>query len=128
MSGVSLSTGYPSQENLLISRLLSLTFGAMREMRDAGTLSPAQMRVFEKPRPEEELYDVAADPNELNNLAGDPQHKTKLEEMRALMENWQAETGDALPSKRTPDEFDRETGEPLPNRVRPRASKKEMNL
>jgi len=32
-------------------------------------------------------------------------------------------TGDVVPGKISPDEFDRETGDPLPNRVRPNPTK-----
>lgn len=37
----------------------------------------------------EELYDLEADPKEENNLAGDPDHATLLQEMRASWEQWQ---------------------------------------
>ncbi|WP_417731625.1 hypothetical protein [Rosistilla oblonga] len=43
------------------------------------------------------------------------------------MLRWSQETGDYLPSRRTPDEFDRVSGEPDHSvRVRPRPSKQEM--
>ena len=108
--------------------LRSLTFVEMRKLRDTDDLSPAQMRVFVTPRPQEELYDIVEDPYELINLAREPDYASTLEEMRAILADFQTETQDELPSRRTPDEFDRETGQPLPARVRPRASKKEMGF
>ncbi len=89
----------------------SLTFQAMRKLRDAGKLTPDQMAPFVKPRPEEELYDTEADPHELRNLAGDPKHAEVLQKLREVLAAWQKETGDGVPKERTPDEFDRETGE-----------------
>lgn len=44
----------------------------------------------------EELYDLVFDPNELNNLAGRPEHFKTLEEMRAKVETWMEETEDPL--------------------------------
>lgn len=98
----------------------------LQRLRDRNILTPAQTTCFTIPRPEEELYDTAADPHELNNLARDPRHNAMLFEMRQVLAAWQQAAGDKWPSARTPDEFDRETGSPLPNRVRPRPSKKEM--
>lgn len=45
-------------------------------------------------RPAEELYDVEADPEEVNNLTTKPAFKARLEEMRKATEEWQRETGD----------------------------------
>lgn len=45
-------------------------------------------------RPLEELYDVAKDPAEANNLAGDPKHAAMLEELRQKVRTWQQNTGD----------------------------------
>ena len=102
----------------------SPTFQAMRKLRDAGKLTPAQMACFVKPRPAEELYDTQADPHEIKNLASDPAHSKMLRRLREALEFWEKETGDFVPMKRTPDEFDRETGAPLPIRVRPRIPRK----
>jgi N-sulfoglucosamine sulfohydrolase len=46
-------------------------------------------------RPAEELYDIQADPNEVRNLAKDPEHQSVLEGMRAALEKWQRRTEDA---------------------------------
>ena len=94
----------------------SLTFQAMRHLRDAGKLSPPQLACFLKPRPEEELYDTESDPHELRNLASNPRHGAVLNQLRKALAEWQRTTGDRLPESRTPDEFDRETGQPLPTR------------
>lgn len=45
-------------------------------------------------RPPEELYDVKADPFQLNNLAENPEYGEILEEMRGQHEKWTIETGD----------------------------------
>ncbi len=102
----------------------SPTFVAMRKLRDAGKLTPEQRTCFIAPRPREELYDLAHDPHELNNLAGDPKYTQTLAAMRRTLEKWQHETADAAPETLSPDEFDRETGEPLPNRIRPRRARR----
>ncbi len=51
------------------------------ELYQAGKLNEAQRQFFE-PRPAEALYDVEADPYEVNNLAGDPAYAGVLKDMR----------------------------------------------
>ena len=48
-----------------------------------------------KQRPREELFDLAADPHELRNLAGEPQHAERLAAMRAKVAAWMKEQNDA---------------------------------
>jgi N-sulfoglucosamine sulfohydrolase len=100
----------------------SPTYAAMRRLRDAGKLTPEQRACFVSPRAAEELYDLSADPDELVNLAGDPNYAKILNEMRRTLSEWVKETNDVVHDHPSPDEFDRETGEPLPNRARPRRS------
>ncbi|MBP7934940.1 MAG: sulfatase [Phycisphaerae bacterium] len=45
-------------------------------------------------RPQEELYDLAKDPDEIHNLAADPVHADALKELRARLRAWQEETKD----------------------------------
>jgi arylsulfatase A-like enzyme len=45
-------------------------------------------------RPGEELYDLAADPHELHNLAGDPQAAPVLGTLRTRLEAWLQAQGD----------------------------------
>lgn len=44
--------------------------------------------------PEEELYDVETDPNEVTNLAGDPKYKKMIEYLRKEMAAWRKTQGD----------------------------------
>ncbi len=45
-------------------------------------------------RPKEELYDLAADPNELKNVAGDPSQVKMLEVLRGRLASWRERTDD----------------------------------
>jgi arylsulfatase A-like enzyme len=104
----------------------SPTMDAIRRLHKEGKLTALQARIFQKPRPSEELYQVQKDPHEVNNLANDPRYARTLAEMRELLNAWGRETNDVMPARRTPDEFDRETGHPLPGRKLPRSGKREM--
>ncbi len=93
----------------------------------SGGLTPAQERCLTKPRAEFEFYDLKNDPFELNNLAGNKDYRPLFLEYKHLLKKQFEATKDYLPSKRTPDEFDRETGAPDHSvRKRPRPSKKDM--
>jgi N-sulfoglucosamine sulfohydrolase len=48
------------------------------------------------PLPAEQLYDLLHDPNEANNLAGEPTLEGVLEDMRARLDSWMRETEDPL--------------------------------
>ncbi len=90
-----------------------------------GNLTEAQMKCFKKPRDKEELFDIVADPFELNNLAFNADYIEVLNEMRARLEKTRSSSNDFLPKQRTPDDFYRETGLPTKYRIRPRPSKAE---
>ncbi len=69
----------------------------MREMLrlDAeGKLNQDQKKWMADTRPPEELYDVKADPFQLNNLAENPKYKKVLAEMRLQQDNWAVTTND----------------------------------
>ncbi len=57
-------------------------------------LNDTQLIFFKPEKPPEELYDTTADPHEVNNLAGSPQHQDVLKRMRAVLDKWQKETKD----------------------------------
>ena len=50
--------------------------------------------IFMKTKPEEELYDLETDPDEVHNLAGLAQYQKKLIELRTALTNWQKEIND----------------------------------
>jgi N-sulfoglucosamine sulfohydrolase len=104
----------------------SSTFRIMTDLRDKGMLTPAQLTCFIAPRPHEELYDITADPFELNNLAQDPGYSEILIDLRNQCENIRSRTNDRLPESWMNDEFDRITGEPNKYRIRPRPTREQM--
>ncbi|MCX5646172.1 MAG: sulfatase-like hydrolase/transferase [Phycisphaerae bacterium] len=66
----------------------------MRRLNAEGKLQGPQKQYFEPTKPVEELYDIVADPHEINNLAGDPKHKDVLERMRRVHNEWYRDTMD----------------------------------
>ncbi|MEN8733904.1 MAG: sulfatase [Lentimonas sp.] len=66
-------------------RYKMLAYKEWREMYRAGELNAVQSQFFE-PRSAETLYNVKNDPDEVNNLAGNPSYVNKLLEMRRLLQ------------------------------------------
>ncbi len=63
-------------------------------MRDAGNLDEIESLWFRSSKPEEELFDCINDPEELYNLAGDPQYADILSELRAECNRWMEDVDD----------------------------------
>ena len=61
-----------------------------------GKLTPAQAAMCQPTMPEEELYDLQADPHQLDNLAksAQPAHQAALKNLRAVLAKWIEETND----------------------------------
>ncbi len=77
---------------------------AMQELlrlRKEGKLDSIQAQWFRSSKDAEELFDCEADPFELHNLAKDPKHSEKLNELRTEMDRWLLDIGDEpnLPEK-----------------------------
>jgi N-sulfoglucosamine sulfohydrolase len=66
----------------------------LRRLASEGRTPEAARLFMGDSKPVEELYDVDSDPHELRNLAGSPEHKTVLERMRSVQEEWAIETRD----------------------------------
>jgi N-sulfoglucosamine sulfohydrolase len=86
---------------------------SLTALRGAGQLTPAQADVFLAPRPAVEFYRTDADPQQLNNLAADPNYASEREHLAAIMKEWINATGDSAPADISRDGFDRETGKSL---------------
>jgi uncharacterized sulfatase len=57
-----------------------------KRLHEEGKLTPAQS-LFWKPKPPEELYDLEADPDEVNNLADSPAHRETKARLREAQQD-----------------------------------------
>ncbi|HIF32707.1 MAG TPA: sulfatase [Planctomycetaceae bacterium] len=64
-----------------------------RELYDAGKLEPPRTFFWET-KPAEELYDLQADPDEVNNLVDSSEHRGVLLKLRAAQREWALEIRD----------------------------------
>lgn len=62
-------------------RYIMLAYRQWRELFKAGKLNPAQSQFF-RTRPVEQLFDIEADPHEVNDLSGDPAYAATLKSLR----------------------------------------------
>ncbi len=63
---------------------------------------PAIARYFQlatAKRPAEELYDLRRDPHQIENIAGQPEHREAQKRLRADLDRWLKETGDPRVTK-----------------------------
>lgn len=67
----------------------------MRRLLAAGQLAPAAAQYFATPRPYEQLFDTTADPDQVQNIAADPQHAETLERLRRECDRWMFDVRDA---------------------------------
>lgn len=68
----------------------------LKALHAQGKLTPAQDAMCQPTQPEEELYDMEADPFELNNLARSdkPGHQAALARLRGVLDQWIVDTND----------------------------------
>jgi len=66
----------------------------LKRLHKEGKLTKLQDDIFFGVRPEEELYDIAEDPHQINNLALNPEYKKELLHHRAILDRWIKETDD----------------------------------
>lgn len=66
----------------------------MQRLHLNDKLEPQHQQLFSPQRPAEELYDLQCDPNELSNLAEDPNMQPILHDLRHQLDTWVQETGD----------------------------------
>jgi N-sulfoglucosamine sulfohydrolase len=98
----------------------SASFLDLRARAKAGRLTLAQRRLFEAPRARLELYDLAADPWELRNVADDPAYAKQVRELAAVLEEWIEQSDDFPAAYRVRDDnTDRVTGVQFTTRIPP---------
>lgn len=68
----------------------------LKKLHAEGKLTKYQAEHWFGKRPAEELYDIAADPHQMNNLALDPSYKKEVKKHRKVLDKWvkNADTGD----------------------------------
>ena len=68
----------------------------LKELDAQGRLTPTQKFLTAPTMPPEELYDLEADPYEIQNLAASsrPEHQAALKRLRGLVEQWIVDTND----------------------------------
>ena len=67
---------------------------ALIEMDQQGKLKGDAAYIFMKTKPMEELYDLAKDPDEVQNVAQVSEYQSKLKDLRTALEDWQKKVGD----------------------------------
>ncbi len=65
----------------------------VRKAEEGDKFAQQQIHNYEH-RPEEELYDIVNDPNEMTNLATNPDYKDVIEDMRKELDTWMTSQGD----------------------------------
>lgn len=68
-------------------------FVEINRLHEIGELN-SEFERFYDPKPVEELYDLVDDPDQLNNLAEDPEHEQSMLDMREQLHAWIIETRD----------------------------------
>jgi len=66
----------------------------LKQLHSAGKLTPYQDAHWFGVRPQEELYDLANDPHQIQNLAKDPTWQKQLRRHRQILDKWIQESGD----------------------------------
>jgi N-sulfoglucosamine sulfohydrolase len=87
----------PERPFLQTNRYKEATYPAiwvLRKLDLEGRLTPTQAKLLAPSRPSEELYDVIADPYEIENLASSPSHREVLEQLRGVLDAWIIESND----------------------------------
>jgi arylsulfatase A-like enzyme len=82
------------------------TKDAILSRRDEKDMAKFFALCFAK-RPAEELYDLAKDPYELNNVADRPEYAAEKKKLRAELDRWMKETSDPRAIKEDDDRWDR---------------------
>jgi arylsulfatase A-like enzyme len=92
-----------------------------------GKLTPPQAFLCQPRQPEEQLYDLDADPHEIQNLAGStkPEHFAALKRLRGELEDWIVRTDD---KGRFPEVMSASDADAASRTVRPKGAAKKKKV
>jgi len=79
-------------------------------------LTPYQAEALQQPRVREEFFDHTKDPLQERNVFGEREYAKDIDHLKQVLQQWQEETGDNLPTNLTPDWYDRSSGLALPTK------------
>ncbi len=96
---------------------------ALRAAEAAGQLNDVQRLLFAKTRAPEELYDLAADPWEVHNLAADTAHAGTLLDLRSKLDRWMEQTNDQGRTPETEGRYDAEMAAYQGNKPKPEVTR-----
>jgi arylsulfatase A-like enzyme len=88
----------------------SPSFADLTELNKKDRLSVKQAEVFITPRPTEELYKNAEDPDQFNNLANTENYAEIKAGLKMVLLDWMNETGDNIPETLTKDWYEKVPG------------------
>ncbi len=90
-----ISDSYPTQQ-------------VIKDLHAAGKLNAIQAQWMAPRKPDFELYDHQADPHEVHNLAGLPQHRPTRDRLSRLLDQWIVDTRDQGRTPESPETIARE--------------------
>ena len=88
---------HPDRPYMQLNRYKEVSYPIWRQMlrlEKQGKLNASENSFLARSRPEEELYDTEADPDELTNLAESQEHQQILTRMASALDLWIQHTGD----------------------------------
>lgn len=75
----------------------SPSWRSYQDMSRRGALRPHHLRLLQPARATVEMYDLANDPDEFNNIAADPAHAAAKQDLLKRLSDWMHQTYDYLP-------------------------------
>ncbi len=98
-------------------------FPTVKEYWEAGKqgkLTPKQLEFTQLPKKAELLFNVERDPLQMNNLSDSVEYQDMLKKFRKVLNKWQVDTGDTVPTNPTPNR------QPLHKRVKKLPKRREF--
>ena len=105
----------------LVFRDMFPSMQSLWQANKSEQLTDDQSFYFRTPRPTYELYDLKADPHEINNLAGNPGYEKDLNRLSAALEDWYEQVGDRADVSEREMVFEMWQGESQPETAPPTA-------